>query len=942
MSGVDAQRGFICQTIVAMIECLSRNDWDEIKLEPRTKWDKVDIQFYRDGRVISAIQVKSSQREFHKPDVERWLCAVKKDAPGAAKVCLFLVGDSFSKPCLTFIIEHSGEIKTCPIDEAEALCIGLLAAYVEKEGLAGKITVESLRVMDDNLFAVLHRNSKAGETIKRREFESRFHSLIASCIVRKPEEEVKNIFSRLIDEYAVHVRRESANVFHYMNLKIRFQGRRQELAALRAFVEEPAVFLFWAVTGPGGIGKSKLVLELINEYREKDGWRPVYVRSKSIEELAELKDFRYPQNLLLIIDYAGASAEKISALLQSMIANTLTNKRKIRVLLMERQGTSTVLDEDTREERIQLPEWYRRLCTPDSEGEIPDREDILRFKYSCETYPELLELGDLTDNDYYSIMDDLAAATGKQRLRMSEKDNVLSYIRKSLLRSPTEKVRPLFVLFTAYAVLNGDNYNSWGSKAEMIGSVQERNFRLWETRIPNQKLRMALINMLVYTTTVRDWHSDDMLPEAVKGYADTIESFCEYELYDPLPEWNEILTGHRILGGEVRMTAIEPDLLGEYVSLTRLQAILKTRRAEEWYRLYLDNLDTSLEFLLRCAADFGDSAELSRVILKILDGVYGQLELPAEPNGSGSLVGKFNQVLAGYRFLWEHGSGRTKEEAYRRIIRVSLAWRDHSQKAAETYVELLYLRKKIKGEWSLKSSKELKYLYDKWNNSTLLTKAYVMNLGELAKHWYSVEQSEAGNGVGAAIIEIFQDKGQKNSEIANVCISALGKLTASSYQTGKIAKRTQSELFGAEQLSLVEDPETSVSFIEACGQVAAAQYKSGDFPDGRNTVDMIVRIADRMPGEDSSVEWALGDILKNTIKNLLDCTDEAETAPLVDAICRRAERLIDRSRESLGVKGRIWRWRIMIGEVLKLRFKESEMTDRLYEMHRRCLECCRY
>ena len=62
-----AQRGFIFQSIIAMIECLDRSDWDAIKVEPETVNDKVDIMFYRNGRILSAIQVKSEMGEFCLP-----------------------------------------------------------------------------------------------------------------------------------------------------------------------------------------------------------------------------------------------------------------------------------------------------------------------------------------------------------------------------------------------------------------------------------------------------------------------------------------------------------------------------------------------------------------------------------------------------------------------------------------------------------------------------------------------------------------------------------------------------------------------------------------------------------------------------------------------------------------------------------------------------------
>ncbi|MBR0343624.1 MAG: hypothetical protein IJH64_15485 [Oscillospiraceae bacterium] len=56
--GEIAQRGFIFQSIISMIECLNRDDWDTIKIEPETKDDKVDIMLYSNGMPLSATHVK--------------------------------------------------------------------------------------------------------------------------------------------------------------------------------------------------------------------------------------------------------------------------------------------------------------------------------------------------------------------------------------------------------------------------------------------------------------------------------------------------------------------------------------------------------------------------------------------------------------------------------------------------------------------------------------------------------------------------------------------------------------------------------------------------------------------------------------------------------------------------------------------------------------------
>lgn len=108
--GANAQRGFIFQSIIAMIECLERDDWDEIKMEPETKLDKVDFVLSRNGAILSAEQVKSRQSAFGDKDVKEWLEKLKGDAPGAEEYCLCLVGDSFTDACEDYIEKHRKEI----------------------------------------------------------------------------------------------------------------------------------------------------------------------------------------------------------------------------------------------------------------------------------------------------------------------------------------------------------------------------------------------------------------------------------------------------------------------------------------------------------------------------------------------------------------------------------------------------------------------------------------------------------------------------------------------------------------------------------------------------------------------------------------------------------------------------------------------------------------
>ena len=177
--GAIAQRGFIFQSIIAMIECLERNDWDEIKMEPETEFDKVDFVLRRNGAILSAIQVKSSINTFADTAVKRWLEKLIEDAPDAEEYCLYLVGDLFTDDCKDYIGKHRKEIKTVSFNYLREICTGKLAGYVREMDLSGKVTIEDLDLIGDSLFASIHRNSIAKGPMSRTTFENAFQRALS-------------------------------------------------------------------------------------------------------------------------------------------------------------------------------------------------------------------------------------------------------------------------------------------------------------------------------------------------------------------------------------------------------------------------------------------------------------------------------------------------------------------------------------------------------------------------------------------------------------------------------------------------------------------------------------------------------------------------------------------------------------------------------------------
>ena len=106
MAGRDGARGYAYQALVAVLKCFECDSWNEIKVEPLTHNDKVDILLKKNDVLTKAIQVKTSINKFEKPDIQRWINEIKKDIK-AKEYELVLVGESLTKPAKEFIINNN-------------------------------------------------------------------------------------------------------------------------------------------------------------------------------------------------------------------------------------------------------------------------------------------------------------------------------------------------------------------------------------------------------------------------------------------------------------------------------------------------------------------------------------------------------------------------------------------------------------------------------------------------------------------------------------------------------------------------------------------------------------------------------------------------------------------------------------------------------------------
>ena len=92
MSGQDSIRGFVFQTIIAILESLD-SEWSYVCLEPNDSEDKTDIRWTLNDNSKVVCQVKSSINNFEKNDVLKWLLDLYKDCQDAKEYQMTLVGN---------------------------------------------------------------------------------------------------------------------------------------------------------------------------------------------------------------------------------------------------------------------------------------------------------------------------------------------------------------------------------------------------------------------------------------------------------------------------------------------------------------------------------------------------------------------------------------------------------------------------------------------------------------------------------------------------------------------------------------------------------------------------------------------------------------------------------------------------------------------------------
>ena len=232
-----------------------------------------------------------------------------------------------------------------------------------------------------------------------------------------------------------------------------FSGREKELARLTEFCEAEDRLLWWSVTGPGGMGKSRLVFEFCKKMRT-EGWNVNRFeaspsRGGEARRLEELPGWTPDVvKTIVVLDDVQAYMESVCAWMTKM--DRTPRSEELRILLLEREGKSISdsgwLGPDFRD--TDLDQW----CHSDS----------------------FLRLDPMTDEQLMAVMTDYAAAAGKTLNA--------ALLLKTLERVDPDFKRPLYALAIADARCQGKDPTNW-DRDKILDTLLDRELKFHLDRL---------------------------------------------------------------------------------------------------------------------------------------------------------------------------------------------------------------------------------------------------------------------------------------------------------------------------------------------------------------------------------------------------------------------------------------------------------------------------
>jgi len=399
-------------------------------------------------------------------------------------------------------------------------------------------------------------------------------------VTDKGRELAKGLLKKLWDESKPGLDRSGVNRFRYDAGNVRLFGRDDELAFLWEFCHSDNHFSWFAISGEGGSGKTRLAYTLGKLLKYAPGWsyRKVdYARPDGLADAKQaLKDA--PQNTLLVLDYVKWHTDSIGKWLYDLWCDWHDRNLKVRVLLVERDAISP---RDLRWQHDVMAAQYR----PAADAPFLDENNLMRLR-------------PLDDDDMINVVNDYSAAFDAQV------DAPL--IIETLKKIDPQLRRPLYALFLADAQLMGNDLHTWDREdaLEYVYLKEHERILLNADGLP-AKLQDVVFRALL-VATLSGGMEYDKFAEIMPGEVAMLQEHAAKD-YSTAPELLAICLGIPYDEGELlRIPPLEPDLMGEFFCVKELWQLKDKQRQEVMGLAILNDLRRAAVVFDRIAHDYRD------------------------------------------------------------------------------------------------------------------------------------------------------------------------------------------------------------------------------------------------------------------------------------------------------------------------------------------------
>lgn len=349
----------------------------------------------------------------------------------------------------------------------------------------------------------------------------------------------------LLKNSKVDIRKSISNFnfkqpFRYNSNTTQLIGRDKELERLNNFIEQDDDVLWWAITGIGGSGKSRLAYDFSKSISQS-GWEArYYTRYMQLTSNALADDFGSTRcNIFIVVDNDAYDFAELAKWIFTM--GEISHLRKIRILIIQR--LSSIFDQEKG-----MP-WIKNT--------LGHNEVVFNCFYSENGTGGLLELHPLNDADLVSIAKSFVEQMGYDTEAFGTDSQEI--VVKKLHEIDAKNKRPLFLLFLTDAIVHKKDIRLYNQETVMNDTFNRERARIrtqieeaFSVNYPHNSLLYDEIELGFAIATV---HDAGNIKKSIKNSC-KYSSFSEEQFVSICEQFGLCQDGNFV--------PVEPDLLGEY------------------------------------------------------------------------------------------------------------------------------------------------------------------------------------------------------------------------------------------------------------------------------------------------------------------------------------------------------------------------------------------